>query len=179
MHYRKIVLALLFAGSYLFSAAQIEVGHLSTKNFSGIAFGGFFNVSVPISDADYVSGEAALYVASGSEKHIALLPLLASYRYTLDRTGTGWYVEPNAGWSFGASDIKKYDQYDNPIYVNGKQAEQKVTGPTTGLGFGYLFEPSGIIQFNIGLRYEHVFSEYGQNLFSLRISHAFTFGRRE
>ncbi len=161
------------------SYAQIEVAHLSTKNFTGIGFGAFLNTSFPVSESNYVTAEAGLYVFSNHENKIALLPLLAGYRYTLDGTGTGWYAEPNAGYSFGGSDIQKYNEYDMPVYEGGKQVDQKVTGPTAGINFGYLFEPTGIIQFNISLRYEHVFSEFGQNMFSLRISHAFSLGRRE
>jgi hypothetical protein len=57
--------------------------------------------------------------------------------------------------------------------------EEKVAGPTAGIGFGYLFEPSGRVQFNIGLRYQHTFWNAAVNALSFRISHAFTFGRRE
>jgi hypothetical protein len=163
-----------------FSYAQLEIAHLSTKNFSAIGFGGFLNVSIPVSDASYITAEAGLYVFSHSEHNVALLPVLAGYRYTLNGTGTGLYVEPNAGYSFGGSDIQKYGPNGFPVYdANGNEVDQKVTGATAGLDFGYLFEPTGRIQFNISLRYEHVFSEAGQNMFSLRIAHAFTFGRRE
>ena len=179
MALKKTIITCLFVSLYFLSGAQLEVAHLSTKNFSGVGFGAFLNVSIPVSDANYLTSEAGLYVFSHNDNNIVLLPLLAGYRYTLNGTGTGLYIEPNAGYSFGASDIKKYNEFSMPIYVNGKQAEQKVTGATTGLNFGYLFEQTGIIQFNIALRYEHIFSEYGENMFSLRISHAFTFGRRE
>jgi len=180
MSFKKTLALCLFISFCCCSNAQLEVARLSTKNFSGLGFGGFLNVSLPVSDANYVTGEVGLYVFSHADNHVALLPILAGFRYTLDGTGTRLYVEPNAGFSFGGSDIKKYNSLGAPVYdASGKQPDQKVTGPTTGINFGYLFEQTGIIQFNIGLRYEHVFSEYGQNMFSLRISHAFSFGRRE
>ena len=87
--------------------------HLYFKSFSGFGFGGFFNYSVPVSDA-------------------------------------------------------------NDVY-----SDLKVSGISTGLVVGYLFEPSGPIQFNLGLRYEHIFGTMGSYMFSLSISHAVTFGRRE
>jgi hypothetical protein len=180
MNFKKALAFCLFISICYLSNAQLEVAHVSTKNFSGLGFGGFLNVSVPVSDANYITGEVGLYVFSHQDNHVALLPILAGYRYTLDGTGTGLYAEPNAGFSFGGSDIKKYNELSGPIYdASGKQVDQKVTGPTTGINVGYLFEPTDIIQFNIGLRYEHVFSEFGQNMFSLRISHAFSFSRRE
>ena len=180
MNFKRTLVFCLFIVICNFSNAQLEVAHMSTKNFSGLGFGAFINVSAPVSDANYFTGEAGLYVFSHEDNHVALLPLLAGYRYTLDGTGTGFYLEPNAGYSFGGSDIKKYNQNGSPIYdAGGKQVDQKVTGATTGINAGYLFEQTGFIQFNISVRYEHVFSEFGQNMFSLRISHAFSFARRD
>jgi hypothetical protein len=103
---------------------------------------------------------------------VVLVPFLAGYRYTLDRSGTGWYVEPNAGYAFGATDMQVIDSIGDPSDV-------KLSGALAGATVGYLFEPSGRIQFNIGLRYEHIFGSVGQNMFSLRISHAFSFRRNE
>jgi hypothetical protein len=154
------------------TSAQIELTHISFNGFSATGFGGFFNFSVPVSDADYVSGEIGLDVFSNNGNNVAIAPLLAGYRYTLDRSGTGFYLEPNAGYSFGGTDIQVVDQ-------NGNYYDQSVSGLATGLSFGYLFPQTGIIQFNLGVRYEHIFGQTGQNLFALRISHAFTFGRRQ
>ena len=90
---------------------------------------------------------------------------------TIDRSGTGFYLEPNAGYSYGGTDIQIVNR-------DGVFSDLKISGPVAGIGFGYLFQPTGLIQFNLGLRYEHIFGNTGQNLFSFRISHAFTFGRR-
>lgn len=153
--------------------AQIQLDHLSFKGYSALGFGGFFNFAVPVSDANYVTGEIGLDVFSSNGENVALAPLLLGYRYTLDGSGTGFYVEPNAGYSFAGTDIQMTDESGNYTY-------QKVSGASAGLTAGYLFQPSGRIQFNLGVRYEHTFFENGgSNMFSFRISHAFTFGKRE
>ncbi|MDP4132180.1 MAG: hypothetical protein Q8939_18635 [Bacteroidota bacterium] len=157
---------------YTKATAQIQVDYLSFKGFSSVGFGAFFNFSVPVSDANYVTGEAGLDVFSRNEDHVAIAPVLLGYRYTLNGSGTGIYVEPNVGYSFAGTDIQVVDQ-------SGVYADQKISGISTGIGFGYLFEPSGSIQFNLGLRYEHIFGNAGSNMFSFRISHAFIFGRRD
>jgi hypothetical protein len=164
-----ICLLIIFSSTAI---AQLQFDYLSFKGFSAIGFGGFFNFSVPVSDANYVTGEAGLDVFSHNDEHVALAPCLIGYRYTIDGSGSGWYLEPNAGYTFAGTDIQVQDQ-------NGYYSDQQVQGIATGLGLGYLFEPSGRIQFNVGIRYEHIFGNAGSNMFSLRISHAFIFGRRE
>ena len=147
--------------SFNFCNAQIEVAHVSTKNFSAIGFGGFLNFSVPVSEADYVTIEGGIqYFKDKNTNELGLVPVLAGYRYTLDHSGTGFYIEPNAGYTFSVSD-----------FVN-------VDGASAGIGVGYLID-LGNIPFNFGLRYEHIFGNPTTNVFSLRISHSFGFGRRE
>lgn len=152
--------------------AQLQVDYLSFKGFNALGFGGFFNFAVPVSEANYVTGEFGLDVFSSNGNNVALAPILAGYRYTFDGTGTGFYVEPNAGYSFAGTDIQVYN-------ADGSYSDQKVSGLSTGMALGYLFEPSGRIQFNLGIRYEHTFGNLSTDMYSFRISHAFTFGRRE
>lgn len=165
----------------MYSNAQIEVAHISVNDFKAIGFGGFLNFCLPVSEANYMTIEGGLqYFKNKDEEDLALVPVLIGYRYTLNQSGTGFYVEPNAGYSFGASTIGKYNEVGSPISDgNGGWAYEKVAGPTAGIGFGYLFEPGGRIQFNLGLRYEHSFGNAGTNGFAFRISHAFTFGRKD
>ena|SRR6202035_1466331 len=169
---RKLLIVLLFLTSSRTIKAQLQVDHISFKGFSAIGFGGFFNFAVPVSDANYITGEVGLDVFSSNGNNVALAPILVGYRYTLDGTGTGFYVEPNAGYSFAGTDIQIAD-------ANGIYSDQKISGPSTGLTAGYLFQPSGRIQFNLGLRYDHIFGNLGSDIFSFRISHAFIFGRRD
>lgn len=172
-HFRKLLSALFVLFACHTSHAQIEVDHLFTKGFSATGFGGFLNFAVQTSDADFVTTEIGLGYFSSNDNNIALAPLLVGYRYTLDRTGLGFYVEPNAGYSFGATDIQLVDNL-------GDFRDANVAGPAAGAAFGYLFPLTSGIQFNLSLRYEHIFgSDLAPNTISLRIAHAITFGRRE
>lgn len=85
-----------------------------------------------------------------------LIPLLAGYRYTLDRSGEGFFAEPYTGYTFGG------DMY-------GSEEEQ---GLTTGLGIGYLVD-LGNIPFNFAFRYEHHWGSLKTNVISLRVVHSF------
>jgi hypothetical protein len=163
------------------SNAQIEVAHISVKNFKATGFAGFLNFSVPISEANYITAEGALqYFKDKQDDEVALIPALLGFRHTLNQSGTGLYVEPNIGYAFGETTIGIYEN-NTPVadYSTNGWAHEKVAGPAAGIAFGYLFEPAGRVQFNVGLRYEHTFGNAPTNLFALRISHAFTFGRRE
>ena len=169
----------LFFCSYVH--AQIEVAHLTSKGFSATGFGGFLNIGVPVSEGASVTGELGLYYFKKDNDHIGLIPLLIGYRYTLDGSGTGLYVEPTAGYSIGGTDIQKTNEYDSPIAdPNGDRwLLQKAKGVTAGIGTGYIFP--GRVAINIGLRYKHVFvsSDPALNLFSLRLSHSLSFRRRD
>ncbi len=159
--------------------AQVEVTHVSSKGFTATGFGGFLNFSIPITETDAAVIEAAAYVYSSNDTHMVVVPALVGWRHLLDPNNDhGLYVEPVAGYSFGATDIQKYDANGNALYKpDGNEIDQKVAGPTGGLGFGYLFEQSGPITFNISLRYEHTFvmGDPALNIISLRISHSFSF----
>lgn len=154
-----IFYSLLF--SFTFCNAQIEVAHISAKDFKAFGFGGFLNFSIPVSEAtNYVTLEGGLqYFKDKNTNVLALYPVLVGYRYTLDQSGTGLYVEPNAGYIFSTSDYSDY------------------SGAAAGIGVGYLID-LGNIPFNFGLRYEHSFGNPATNVFSFRIAHSFNFGRR-
>ena len=176
---KQIFLFCMLLCSYLFSDAQIEVNHVSLKGFKETGFGAFLNFSAPVSDANYVTLEGGLqYYMDDYQQDLGLIPVLAGYRHTLNGSGTGLYVEPNAGYMFGSSSIEEYDANGNAVQDGYDVAKEKVAGPTAGINVGYLFEPGGRIQFNVALRYEHSFGPYATNTFGLRIAHAFTFGRR-
>ena len=146
--------------SFNFCNAQIEVAHVSSKDFTAFGFGAFLNFSIPASEANYVTIDGG--IQSFKDKNtdeLALLPVLVGYRYTLDQTGTGLYVEPNAGYTFSVSDYGDY------------------SGPAAGIGVGYLID-LGNVPFNFGFRYEHSFGNPSTNVISFRIAHSFSFGRR-
>lgn len=160
--------------------AQIEVAHLNSKGFSATGFGAFLNFAVPITEYGSVSAEAAFYYFKKNDNNVALVPLLLGYRHMLQEPDAGFYMEPDAGYNIGATDIQKYNELGQPVYnSDGNELDQKVKGFTTGLGVGYIFP--GRFSFNIGLRYQRVFvsNDPALNLFSLRLSHPLSFGRRE
>jgi hypothetical protein len=182
---RRLLLFFPFFFISTLTLAQIEVARYQNKDFSATGFGAFLNVGMPVAQNAAITTEAGLYVFVHDDTHIAITPLLLGYRQLLSQEDHGWYAEPLLGYSFSFTDIQKYDANGNAIYgANGNQVDQKMNGPTAGAGFGYLFKRSDgafPIQFNIGIRYEHVFaSGYpSPNIFALRISHAFSFGRRD
>ena len=165
----------------LFCTAQIEVVHVSVKDFKSTGFGGFLNFSLPVSEANYMTLEGGLqYFKNKYDEELGLIPVLLGYRYTLNQSGSGLYVEPNAGYCFGESTIGKYSESGSLLSgEDGDWAKEKVAGPMAGIGLGYLFEPGGKVQFNIGLRYEHTFGNAAVNVFAFRISHAFSFRKTE
>lgn len=174
----------LIVGTVLFSTnlhAQIEVAHLATKGMSSTGFGTFINGAIPIGQGDDISLEAGLYYFAPSQSHLAFIPLLAGYRHTFDHSGAGFYAEPFAGYSIGATDIPQTDANGNTLYnSDGSEKDVKLSGLTAGLGFGYII-PSPTVPINFGLRYEHIFvsnSGPSQSVFALRISWALLAGKR-
>jgi outer membrane protein with beta-barrel domain len=169
----------LFLCGYL--NAQIEVAHLKSKGFSATGFGTFLNLGVPILEGSSITAEAGLYYFKKNDNYVGLIPFLLGYRYTLDRSGTGLYVEPTAGYSIGGTDIQKSDEtgYALPDPEGDGYLKQKAKGITGGIGAGYIFP--GTVAFNIGLRYQHVFisGDPSMNMFSIRLSHPISFKRRE
>lgn len=171
------LLGLLFF--HLTVHAQIEVAHLNSKSFSATGFGAFLNFAVPVSEYGSISAEAGFYYFKKDDNNVALVPLLLGYRHMLQEPDAGFYIEPNAGYNIGATDIQKRDEEGNLVYGIDGILERQVKGATTGLGVGYIFP--GSFSFNIGLRYQRVFvsDDPALNLFSLRLSHPLSFRRRE
>lgn len=166
--------------THLYTHAQIEVDHISLKEFKQTGFGAFLNFAIPVSDADYVTAEVGLnYFKDKYDEDLAMVPMLAGYRFTINRSGTGIYVEPNAGYLYGTTSIQEYNAQGQLVAdENGNILNEKISGATAGVNIGYLFKPEGHIQFNIALRYEHSFGPFATNMVGLRIAHAFTFGRK-
>ncbi|SRR6266700_3685467 len=166
---------LLLAGAC--SHAQIEVAKIVGKNSKdyNLGFGAFLKFAYPVSEAADLSLEAGFlfFVLNdgGDGDGTAFCPLKLGYRYTLNQTGTGFYVEPQVGFNlYGVSSVN----------VNGYTVNSKFHGAILGAGFGYLFPPGGHIQFDLGLRYETVIvSGNSLNFLALRLSHNFSFRKRD
>jgi len=179
---KKLLLFSFCTCIYLTANAQVEVARLQSKDFSATGFGAFLNFSFPVTQDDAVIAEGAFYYFKHNDNNVAIAPVLLGYRHLLTGPDYGFYLEPVLGYSFGATDIQKTDGAGNYLFKpDGNELGQKVTGATAGLGFGYLFEPSGRIQFNLSIRYEHTFvsGDPSLNVLALRLSHSFSFGRRD
>ena len=134
----KTILFLFVLSCFLCTSAnaQVEVVHLSSKDYSANGFGSFLNVGIPVSEGNSITVEAGALIFRREIGNLVMVPFLLGYRYTLDGTGTGVYVEPMAGYSIGASDVQKYDEAG--IISDGDDwMEKKVKGITAGMGTGY------------------------------------------
>jgi hypothetical protein len=162
------------------SFAQFEVGYVKLKDYSAVGFGGFLNFAIPVGQSDYATVEGALqYFSNKYTEELYLFPVITGYRYTLNRSGYGFYAEPNVGYTFGGSTIMVYSEQGSPLSDGDDWLYRKPAGLTAGIGFGYLFDPGGKIQLNLALRYQRGFGTDGTNVLSFRVSHAITFGRKE
>jgi len=160
--------------------AQLEFTHLFMNKESVNGFGAFIHVGFPVAKGDEISGELAFDYFSPNTNHIILVPLLAGYRHTFDKTGAGWYAEPVAGYSIGGTDIPRTDASGNVLLnSDGSEQDQKYNGPIAGLGFGYII-PNPRYPINFGIRYEHIFvsGDPSPNMLNLRFSWSVLTGRR-
>jgi hypothetical protein len=175
----KVVFLTILISTVYNCQAQIEVSRLQTKNFSSTGFGVFLHFDIPVSEANYLTLEGSLAIFKKGDHHIGIAPCLVGYRYTLDGTGTGFYVEPAIGYTFGGSDILKYDGNGYPLYnEDGSEVDQKVKGPTAALGGGYML-PSIPLTLGASYKFIKVANDPSLHVFSIRLSYSITFGRRD
>jgi hypothetical protein len=152
--------------------AQMEVTQLIMKGQSATGLGGFFHGGFPLAKGDEISLEAGFQYFSPGQSHLIFIPLLAGYRHFFGQKGTGWYIEPFAGYVLGNTDIQKLDGSGDPIYnSDSTDVDQKASGPAAGVGFGYIL-PSASLPLNFGLRFEHVFvsGDPSASILSFRVS---------
>ncbi len=172
----KAVLTLSLLFFFMIQAtAQLGVMKLvgnDTKNYK-LGFGAFIKTGVPVSDGSDVTLEIGInYFPSKDEgEGTGMCPLKAGYRYTLNGTGEGFYVEPQVGYNiYGVTSL---------LDENGYNVDLKYHGVVLAAGAGYLFS-IGNVPFDINLRYETVIAHGGSNnLVSLGITKSFSFGRRD
>lgn len=176
------ILALLtsiFAFSYS-SNAQVEGAYLHTKDFQAFGFGAFLNFKFPVNEGAHLTTEVGLYNFQKEGQFLGMIPLLAGYQYTFDGSGTGLFVEPILGYTFGDSDVPQYDEISEIPDPNnpGYSLMQMAKGPTAALATGYIF--SGRTPVSISLKYQRVFvsSGPGVNLATLRFSYPLFGGRK-
>ncbi|HEY5370371.1 MAG TPA: hypothetical protein VIJ75_15415 [Hanamia sp.] len=155
--------------------AQIGVVKLvgnDTKNYN-LGFGAFIKGSVPVSDAADATLEIGVDVFPSKDagEGTAMCPLKVGYRYTLNGTGEGFYLEPQVGYNiYGVTSM---------LDDEGNNVDLKYHGLVFAAGAGYLFA-IGNVPFDVNLRYETVMAHGGSNnLVSLGITKSFSFGRRD
>lgn len=176
---KQSVLLSLMIVSCLLSAAQIEVNQVSMPDFNKTGFGAFANFSIPIFKVNYLTAEGGLqYYANKNNEDLTLMPVTAGYRYTINQTGKGMYIEPNAGYTFGTSTVQVHDKSGAPVSNDRGLEYHHVAGPVAGLNIGYLFEPTGIFHFNIALRYQRTFGNTPTNVVGLRLAHSINLGKQ-
>ena len=157
--------------------AQISVIKLvgnDTKDYS-IGFGAFIKSGFPVTDAADVTLELGADIffmkGYGTDYGTIMCPLKAGYRYTLNGTGQGLYVEPQVGYNLvGITSLP--NDYGDDINL-------KYHGVVLAAGAGYLFT-IGRAPFDFNLRYETVIAHGGSNnLVSLGISRFIFFRKRD
>lgn len=156
------VCAVLFStGIYAQIDAFMIVGKKSNEFYNKVGFGAFLKFSLPVNeDADEITADLGIMGLDGYD--LAFIPMKAGYRYTLNRAGYGFYVEPQAG------------------YAIGEDYGEKASGIIGSANLGYLFQPLGNIRFDIALRYENIFTPLGTYSFvGLRLSHNLSLRRRD
>lgn len=158
--------------------AQLGVMKLvgnDTKDYK-LGFGAFIKSGVPVSDAAAVTLEIGANIfflddGYGSSDGTIMCPLKAGYRYTLNQTGQGLYVEPQLGFNLvGVTSL--HDE-------NGNQINLRYHGVVLAGGAGYLFT-IGRAPFDANIRYETVIAHGGSNNFiCLGISRFISFKKRD
>ena len=175
-------LSLFTIGAFLSVSlhAQLEIAQIFSNGNSYTGAGANLHVGFPVAKGDEISGEIGMYYFAPGQSHMILVPLLLGYRHTFDNSGTGFYIEPFAGYSIGGTDIPKLDASGNPVLnADGTEVDQTLSGATAGLGFGYIL-PNPRAPVNFGLRYEHVFvsGNPSPGILALRVSWSVLTARR-
>ena len=165
--------------TFLIVQANAQIGIMklvgnNTKDY-GLGFGAFIKTGVPVSDGSDITVEIGANIffmkGSGTQYGTIMCPLKIGYRYTLNGTGQGFYVEPQAGFNLvGVTSLPG---------ENGNTINLKYHGVVLAAGTGYLFT-EGRAVFDLNLRYETVFAHGGSNnMVSLGISRFFSFKKRD
>lgn len=157
--------------------AQLGVMKLvgnNTKDYA-IGFGAFIKTGLPVSEG----GDATLELGAnifplkgyGMDYGTIMCPMKVGYRHSLNGTGEGLYVEPQAGYNvFGLTSLPA--DY-------GEDINLRYHGVVLAAGAGYLFS-IGQAPFDLKLRYETVIAHGGSNnMISLGISRSFSFRKRD
>jgi hypothetical protein len=174
---RGILAGFILFFSIIQANAQLGVMKLVGKNTSNytIGFGAFLKTAYPVSEGSDVTLEIGADIfflgdGYGTADGTIMCPLKAGYRYTLNGSGMGFYIEPQAGFNLvGVTSLHD---------ANGNQVNLKYHGAVFAAGTGYLFL-IGHTPFDLNLRYETVIDHGGSNNFiSLGLTRFISFKKR-
>jgi hypothetical protein len=174
---KKSLLTFILLLALQHSRAQIGVMKMVGKNTRdySLGLGAYVQVGFPISEADAVTAEIGVNFffldGIGSGEGTAMCPLKLGYRYSLNRTGYGFYLEPQAGYNlYGVT--SKADE-------NGYMVNLKYHGVVLTAGVGYMFD-MWQVPFDVRLRYETVIAQGGSNnMISLGLTRSIGFRKRD
>lgn len=146
----------------------------NTSNYS-LGIGAYVKGIFPVSQAADLTLELGANIFflndGGSGDGTVVIPIKAGYRYYLDGTGMGFYVEPQAGYNiYGVT---------SALNTDGTTANLTFHGLVLAAGTGYLFS-IGNTPLDLNLHYETIIDHGGSdNYISLGLSFYLHFGKRD
>lgn len=174
----KRILAALLLFFFISNAnAQLGLMKLVGKNTQDykLGFGLFLKTGLPVNEGSDLTleGGVSIFLLNDGNGYngTVMCPLKLGYRYTLNKTGQGFYVEPQVGYNvYGSTSM--YDE-------NGYVVDLNYHGVVFAAGTGYLFM-AGNQPLDLNLRYETVIAHGGSNNFiSLGISRYISLKKRD
>lgn len=156
--------------------AQLGVIKMVGPNTGQYSFGigAYLKGIFPVSQASDVTLElgANLFFLNdgGTGDGTAVIPIKAGYRYSLNGTGMGFYVEPQVGYNIYGVTSENVDGYTKDLTFHGL---------VLAAGTGYLFM-AGKTPLDLNLHYETVIAHGGSdNYVSLGLTFYLRFGKRD
>ena len=153
---KHLVAIIVLSCSFSATKAQLFVSKLLGSGSSDYTkgWGAFYNVAFPVSQADAISAEIGFnvfFLKDDTKYGVITAPLKVGYLYTFDRSGSGFYAEPQLGYNItGVS--PHWDQY----HYNRVEDRFHGFGTTANLGYLVNWRSAGL-QIKLGTRLESVF----------------------
>jgi hypothetical protein len=145
----------------------------NTSNYS-LGVGAYVKGIFPVTQASDVTLEVGANMFSldddGNGDGTAVIPIKAGYRYSVNGTGMGLYVEPQIGYNiYGVTSA----------YVDGVTQDFTFHGLVFAAGTGYLFL-IGKTPLDLNVHYETIIAHGGSdNYVSLGLSFYLRFGKKD
>ena len=172
---KGIFISILF---FITTHAQAQLGIMkmvgnNTADYS-LGFGAFVKGIFSVSQASDLTLElGANFFAlndGGTGDGTAVIPVKLGYRYSLNGTGLGLYVEPQVGYNIYGVTSTNVDGYTQNLTFHGV---------VFAAGTGYLFL-AGNVPLDLNLHYETIIDHGGSdNYVSLGLTFYLHFGKRD